>query len=92
MADPEITPSEPGAAGAGLRHEQPPDVHATAGGGDGPRLPEEFEEGGETVAEDTASGGAPEPAGEATDDWRARARPTGPVRSSVPRTCPRRSR
>ena len=57
-ADPELTPSVPDTG------RQPPDVHATDRSGDDIPLPEEFEEAGETVAADTASGGAPEPAGE----------------------------
>jgi hypothetical protein len=62
MADAEITPSEQD------DEQTPPPARATKDRGDGARLPEEFEEGGETVAEDTASGGAPEPAGESPDE------------------------
>ena len=61
MADPEITPSEQG------DEQTPPPARATKDRGDGARLPEEFEAGDETVAEDPASGGAPEPAGESSD-------------------------
>jgi hypothetical protein len=61
MADPEITPSELG------DEQKPPPARATTKGDGGARLPEEFEQGGETVADDTASGGAPEPAGESSD-------------------------
>jgi hypothetical protein len=62
MADAEITPSEQD------DEQTPPPARATKDRGEGARLPEEFEEGGETVAEDTASGGAPEPAGESPDE------------------------
>jgi hypothetical protein len=62
MADAEITPSEQD------DEQTPPPARATKDRGDGARLPEEFEEGGETVAEDTASGGAPEPAGGSSDE------------------------
>ena len=61
MADPEITPSEPDGAA------QSPDAGTGPTGDDIP-LPEEFESGDETVAEDTASGGAPEPAGDPSDE------------------------
>ena len=62
MADSELTPSVPDT------EKQPPDVHATDRRGDDLPLPEEFEAGGETVAADAASGGAPEPAGDAADE------------------------
>lgn len=55
MSDPEITPSQP-EGGAG---ENPDDGRPR---GDDLPLPEEFAADGETVAADTASGGAPEPA------------------------------
>ncbi|MDR6905776.1 hypothetical protein J2X63_001462 [Agromyces sp. 3263] len=61
MTDAEITPSEQD------DEQTPPPARATKDRGDGARLPEEFEDGGETVAEDTASGGAPDPAGESSD-------------------------
>ena len=61
MSDPEITPSQP-AGGAG---ENPDDGRPS---GDDIRLPEEVPAGDETVAADTASGGAPEAAGERSDE------------------------
>ena len=61
MSDPEITPSQP-AEGAG---ENPDDGRPS---GDDITLPEEMQAGDETVAADTASGGAPEPAGEGADE------------------------
>lgn len=54
MSDPEITPSQP-AKGPG---ENPDDGRPS---GDDIELPEEESAGRETVAADTASGGAPEP-------------------------------
>ena len=53
MSDPEITPSQP-AEGAG---ENPDDGRPS---GDDITLPVEMAAGDETVAADTASGGAPE--------------------------------
>ena len=61
MSDPEITPSQP-EDGPG---ENPDD--GTPSRDDFP-LPEEFASDGETVAADTASGGAPEPAGADADE------------------------
>ena len=61
MSDPEITPSQP-AKGAG---ENPDDGRPS---GDEFPLPEEFPVGDESVAADTASGGAPEPAGAGADE------------------------
>jgi hypothetical protein len=61
MADSELTPSVPDTG------KQPPDVRASDRSGDDIPLPEEFEQGDETVAADTASGGAPEPAGDSAD-------------------------
>ena len=60
MSDAEITPSQP-AKGPG---ENPDDGRPS---GDDIELPEEESAGRETVAADTASGGAPEPADD-TDD------------------------
>lgn len=60
MSDPEITPSQP-AKGAG---ENPDDGRPS---GDDIELPEQEPAGRATVAADTASGGAPEPAGDDTD-------------------------
>ncbi|TYL53519.1 hypothetical protein [Agromyces mariniharenae] len=64
MSDPEITPTEPDGPG-----ENPDDGTGDGADRDRPdgndiRLPEEQEAGDETVAADTASGGAPEPAGD----------------------------
>ena len=56
MSDPEITPSQPD-EGPG---ENPDDGRPS---GDDITLPEEMPAGDETVAADTASGGAPDPAG-----------------------------
>jgi len=61
VSDPEITPSQP-AEGAG---ENPDDGRPS---GDDITLPEEMPAGDETVAADTASGGAPEPDGEGADE------------------------
>jgi len=60
VSDPEITPSQP-AGGAG---ENPDDGRPS---GDDIILPEELPAGDETVAADTASGGAPDPAGDDVD-------------------------
>jgi hypothetical protein len=60
VSDPEITPSQPD-GGPG---ENPDDGRPS---GDDIRLPEEMPAGDETVAADTASGGAPEPAGDDAD-------------------------
>lgn len=61
MSDPEVTPSEP-REGAG----ENPDTGRPSG--DDITLPEEIPAGDETVAADTASGGAPEPAGDAREE------------------------
>jgi hypothetical protein len=54
VSDPEITPSQPD---GGPGRPSSDDI----------RLPEEMPAGDETVAADTASGGAPEPAGDDAD-------------------------
>jgi hypothetical protein len=67
MSDPEITPTLPD-EGPG---ENPDDGTSHGDGrpsGDDIRLPEEQSAGDETVAADTASGGAPEPSGDDADE------------------------
>jgi hypothetical protein len=61
VSDPDITPSQP-AQGAG---ENPDDGRPS---GEDISLPEEIPAGGETVAADTASGGAPDPAVDDADE------------------------
>ena len=58
MSDPEITPSEPPERENGRERED------RRPSGDDIPLPEEQQAGDETVEADTASGGAPEPAGD----------------------------
>jgi hypothetical protein len=66
MSDPEITPTQPDGP-----RENPHDGADTGRdrpSGDEIRLPEEVPAGDETVAADTASGGAPEPSGASTNE------------------------
>jgi hypothetical protein len=67
MSDPEITPTQPD-EGPGENPDDGTHDERDRPSGDDIRLPEEESAGGETVEADTASGGAPEPAGGDVDD------------------------
>ena len=67
MYDPEITPSHPEDE-PGAHPDDATSIDRERPSGDEIPLPEEIPAGDETVAADTASGGAPEPAGTDVDE------------------------